>query len=476
MPIAPRLAFVDLETTGTSPARCRITEVGVVSVARVDDDWQVDEWSTLVDPGEPIPPAIRFLTGITDEMVAGAPRFADIAEGLRERLQGAVFVAHQARFDYGFLRAEFDRIGLAFGARTLCTVRLSRWMDPDRAPHTLDAIIARYGLDVPDRHRALGDARALWRFLQALSRRHGEPALREAASRLLQHPGLPAHLDPAVLERVPQAPGVYAMLGENDQPLYIGRSRHLRRRLASHFSAEPGRERAARLAGETHRLEWRVTAGELGARLLEGEWIRTRQPSHNVAQRRTQPAFIDLHAHPHRPRVVPAAAVPPDRHAGLYGPYASRAGARAVLAQIADRAGCCLAVLGLERRPAGQPCFRRQLGRCEGACVGALEPTFEAARLAAALAEHAMPAWPFPAAIALVEANPDDGTEDWHLFRHWRHLGTAGSAAQARALAAARPSQGLPDLEPEIVRLLRTELARPPDPEGPVRIVRLDPA
>ena len=139
MPFAPRIAFVDVETTGTSPGHDRITEIAIVSVECGPEGWQASEWHSLVNPGQPIPPEIRFLTGITDEMVAQAPSFADLAPEILSRLQSAVFVAHLARFDYGFVRAGLERAGHAFSARTLCTVRLSRLMDPDRAPHSKTA-------------------------------------------------------------------------------------------------------------------------------------------------------------------------------------------------------------------------------------------------------------------------------------------------------------------------------------------------
>ncbi|MBC8119562.1 MAG: 3'-5' exonuclease, partial [Burkholderiaceae bacterium] len=166
--LGPCLAFVDVETTGSSPARERVTEVGVIRVDFDDDDVRVSEWSTLVNPGIPIPAEIQWLTGITNDMVRAAPSFAEISQLVLDRLEGAIFVAHNARFDYGFLRAEFHRAGLSFNAKTLCTVRLSRYLYPDRSLHTLDAIIARFDLDGEQRHRALGDARVLWRLLQRL--------------------------------------------------------------------------------------------------------------------------------------------------------------------------------------------------------------------------------------------------------------------------------------------------------------------
>src|SRR5262245_66033099 len=113
---APSVAFVDLETTGTRAAVDRITEVGIV---RVDADAaggapRVYEWSSLVDPQMPIPPVIQALTGITDAMVAGAPTFSSVASEIAERLADCVFVAHNARFDHGFLKQEFARAGRPF--------------------------------------------------------------------------------------------------------------------------------------------------------------------------------------------------------------------------------------------------------------------------------------------------------------------------------------------------------------------------
>ncbi|MGH8765786.1 MAG: 3'-5' exonuclease, partial [Burkholderiales bacterium] len=132
------LAIVDVETTGAHPAWDRVTEIAVVEVAQGD---VVSEWSTLVNPGTSIPPAIQALTGITNAMVEDAPAFEDIAAGIYERLDGRVFVAHNARFDYGFLRHEFERAGLRFQAKTLCTVKLSRRLYPQHARHNLDSLI-----------------------------------------------------------------------------------------------------------------------------------------------------------------------------------------------------------------------------------------------------------------------------------------------------------------------------------------------
>src|SRR5688500_4714932 len=199
------LAIVDLETTGGQPGWDRVTEIGVIEV----DGFEVSaEWSTLVNPGAAIPGAIQALTGITNEMVAGAPRFADLAGELYERLAGRVFVAHNARFDYGFLRREFERAGVKFMARTLCTVRLSRRLYAAHAGHSLDSLIARHGIACKARHRALGDADAVWQFLRIAAREHGEEVLSVAARQVAKQPSLPRQMGRAGVGALHGGPGV----------------------------------------------------------------------------------------------------------------------------------------------------------------------------------------------------------------------------------------------------------------------------
>src|SRR3989304_4265482 len=126
------LVFLDLETTGATATHDRITEVGLIEVER---GRPVGEWSTLINPGVSIPPAIQALTGITNDMVALAPSFGEISRELLGRIEGRLLVAHNARFDYGFLRNEFERAGIRYSSRVLCTVRLSRKLFPQHARH-----------------------------------------------------------------------------------------------------------------------------------------------------------------------------------------------------------------------------------------------------------------------------------------------------------------------------------------------------
>ena len=272
------LAIVDLETTGGDPARHRVTEVAVITV----DGFRVTgEWSTLVNPETTIPADIQALTGITNDMVAGAPRFASLAAELHERLGGRVFIAHNASFDYGFLRSEFERAGRRFEAPTLCTVRLSRRLYRGEGGHSLDALIARHALDCRARHRAFGDAEVLWQFLRRAASDHGDEVLAVAARQALRQIVLPPQLERAAVDAVPEAPGAYLLYGEGAAPLYVGHGLNLRARVLSHFEGYRHAGKAARLAREVRRIEWQRSAGELGARLREAKLVRTLRPELN---------------------------------------------------------------------------------------------------------------------------------------------------------------------------------------------------
>ena len=445
----PSFAFVDLETTGTRAEADRITEIGIVRVDACDGGAAtVSEWSTLVDPEVPIPPAIQALTGITDAMVRAAPTFSTVAGDVAQMLAGCVFVAHNARFDYGFLKHAFARLERPFAARVLCTVRLSRRLFPDVDGHGLDALIARHALCVTDRHRALGDARAIWSFVQRLYGELAREAVDEAIKRILRIPSLPPQLPPDAIDALPELPGVYLFYGDNPLPLYVGKSINLRERVGAHFSQDWRSETDLRLSQEIRRIEFEETAGELGALLREAVLIRSLLPAYNRALRRKLEAGV-LEIVDGLPRFVAAAGIDCTQLAGCYGPFASRASARSTLRELTARHRLCALRLKLERRGAG-PCFARQLGRCDGACVGAESTQAHDGRLADALAPLRIPRWP-AAGPALVREHNPGGRTDVHLFRDWCWLGTARDDGELARLLEA--PQG-PTFDFEVTKLL----------------------
>lgn len=175
------LVFLDIETTGGSPRYARITEIGAV---RVEKGKITHEYSQLLQPEQPVPFFITKLTGITDEMLWDAPRFADITDDLDLLLRDALFVAHNVNFDYSFIKAEHAMNGTRFDIDRFCTARLSRRLYPAQGRHNLDTVIKAHNIQVKDRHRALDDAKALFEFYKSALNDHGD-RVHETIERLI---------------------------------------------------------------------------------------------------------------------------------------------------------------------------------------------------------------------------------------------------------------------------------------------------
>ena len=440
------LAFVDLETTGGNAAHHRITEVAVV---RVHNGELAEEWSSLVNPECPIPAYIAQFTGITDDMVAGAPRFAEIAAEVLRKLQGAVFVAHNARFDYSFLRSEFRRLDMPFSAKTLCTVKLSRRLFPEHVHHNLDAVMKRHGLVCSARHRALGDAQVLRDFWFKLRREVPQAALGATVQSVLGAPKLPAHLPADFADDLPEGHGAYRLYGEDGTLLYVGKSHALRTRVLDQLAggdAESGQHKLWRLV---RHIDWVETAGELGALLREAEWIKTQKPLYNRrAKSQALSCTLRAAAAPSAAIAMPAAVQPIDSvdPADLeqcFGVFHSDKDARKALGDIARAQRLCLRVLGLE--DGAGSCLAYQIGQCRGACVGKEPLMLHDLRVRLALSSLKLKPWPFPGRIALRERDPRSGEfqgapgADLHVIDHWTYLGTARSEDELAVLRA-RPA------------------------------------
>jgi DNA polymerase-3 subunit epsilon len=452
------LAFIDLETTGANPVIDRITEIGLIEVV----DGVVSTWSTLVNPQRGIPEFIQRLTGIHNEMVADAPTFAEVAGELRARLEGKLFIAHNARFDYGFVKNEFQRLGNRFQAEVLCTVRLSRKLFPEHHKHNLDSLIARHGLHADGRHRALADAELIWQFWQQVRRDQPEDALLAALSHQLKRPTLPPHLDPAVLDDLPEAPGVYLFHGEGDLCLYAGKSVNLRQRVYSHFSADTREYKEMNLSQQVRRLEWHETVGEVGALLLESRLVKRLKPLHN-RRLREHPEICawrleEVEPGDFRPRLVYAEDVDLGAADNLYGPFNSKREATNTLRKIAEAYKLCPTLLGLEQpNKTPRACFAYQVQQCRGACMGKEPRGQHSARLMTALAKLKLKPWPWPGPVALIERDDFRDVEDAHVLSGWRYLGTAHNDAELHELLQQDTQVAF---DPDIYKLLKTQLAK----------------
>jgi DNA polymerase-3 subunit epsilon len=426
------IACVDLETTGGMAVHHRIIEVGIVLL---EGGEIVERWSSLVNPGQRIPSSIEDFTGISNDMVTDAPSFADLRAEVRRRLDGRLFIAHNARFDYGFVRNEFRRVGEKFSAPVLCTVRLSRALFREHARHNLDALIERYGLDCGQRHRALGDAAVLPPLLAAFETAAGCERLHAAATAALNESRLPPHLPADLAEDLPEGPGVYLFRGEGGALLYVGKSRNVRSRVFEHFATGHRSSKESKLAHQVRSVEWVATGGELGALLLESRLVKELAPTTN--RRLRKPAELQcvrlVAGHGGlEVRIEPLDAADDEGEADLYGPFRTERDARRALEGKAREAGLCLKTLRLEHGEGS--CFARQLGRCRGACVG-LEPrALHDARVRLALASLRLKPWPFPGAIGIRERGAPGEGDVLHVIDRWRHLGTAADEEQVAAL------------------------------------------
>jgi DNA polymerase III subunit epsilon len=262
------IAFVDLETTGATASADRITEIGIVRVGPQG----VSQWSSLVNPQTRISGFIEQLTGISNAMVANAPLFSELADTVREQLAGHVFIAHNARFDYGFLRSEFARLGGVFRAPVLCTVKLSRKLYPQHYKHSLDALIERHALTVSARHRALGDAQLIHEFWQ---QHVGDERLATCVAELCAQSQLPAHLEARLTDDLPEGRGVYVFYDADERVIHVARSKTLRSKVLSYFSTlKPPPLARRELAARAQRIVCHAMPDEGQALLFEAELRR----------------------------------------------------------------------------------------------------------------------------------------------------------------------------------------------------------
>jgi DNA polymerase III subunit epsilon len=440
--LAPEpLVFVDLETTGANFANDRIIEIGMVEV----DENGAREWSALVNPETTISPFITGLTGIDTAMVASAPTFDQLAPLVMEKLRGRLFIAHNARFDYGFLKREFKRLGIDFRTPTLCTVKLSRKLFPQHHRHNLDTLVERHALNVGDRHRALADARVLWDLWQHWHETLPVETIRSAVEVIVGRPELPPQIDVTVIDDLPEAPGAFALYGEDGGLLQVKRSANIRQQVLAHFAPA---QRDTALARNIWRIEWREAAGELGARLHEIELSQStrKAPVDLCSWQLTQHAEGDF-----RPQLVFARDLDFGSTDDLFGLYMNRREAVHALRKLAEAHRLCHTQLGLGEAAKGEACVAYKQKTCRGVCIGKEAVSLHSARLMTALAKFKLKPWPYKGPVGVLESDEFGMRTDFHLVDRWRYLGTVHSE---QALAARLDGTEVSAFDPDIYRIL----------------------
>jgi len=353
-------AIIDIETTGLSPLRNKITEIAVYIH---DGEKIVDEFSTLINPECLISANITKITGITNEMVGKAPKFWEVAKDIVLLTKEKTFVAHNASFDYNFIRNEFKSLGYDFKREKLCTVQLSRKIIPGRKSYSLGKLCDELNIPLNGRHRAAGDALATVKLFEYLLQKDSSLS------------GLKSdkffNLESSIIKKLPEDTGVYYLHNQQGDIIYIGKSKNIHTRILSHFNNEKT-SRALKMIDETFDISYELTGSDLIAQLLESDEIKNHKPKYNRRQRRKS------------------------NHYGIYSStdafgyicfmvdkigekvpliaFNSAKEARERLYHLTEKYELCQKLCGLYETPGA--CFYHQLNQCRGACVQ-IEPAEE---------------------------------------------------------------------------------------------------
>lgn len=396
------LVFVDIETNGLNALRGRVIEVAAI---RVEQGVITQIFRSLVDPETELPYYITNLTGITTNDLVGAPTFNQIADELNAILSGAVFVAHNVRFDYSFLKQEFSRVGLAFLPKQLCTVKLSRALHPHEKGHKLSDLIQRYNFTYSARHRAYDDAHVLWQFIQYAQKQFPPQQVQAAIAKQLRSPAVPKDLEPELIQNLPETAGVYIFEDELGQPLYVGKSINIKKRVMSHFGRDHAESKEFKIAQGIKHIRTHQTAGELSALLLESRLVKELQPLYNRKLRRTQKLILAKQAiNPEGYQTIvleEASFIEPETAHDIVAVYPRRGQAKQSLETISKTYDLCSKLMGIESGKGA--CFARQLHKCRGACVGEESIQIYNARLETAFARQRIQAWPYRGAVLVEE-------------------------------------------------------------------------
>jgi len=346
-------AIIDIETTGLSPAAERIIEIAIYIH---DGEKVINEYSTLINPERNISANITRITGITNEMVKDAPKFWEIAKDIVILTEGKSFVAHNASFDYNFIRNEFKSLGYDYKRDRLCTVKLSRKIIPGFKSYSLGKLCSDLGIKIDGRHRAAGDALATVKLFEHLLKT--DSSLGQLNSSKFYH------IDASLIKNLPEEPGVYYFHDLNGDIIYIGKSKNIRTRVFSHFSNEKS-QRAIKMIDEIHNISFELTGSELIALLLESDEIKVQKPKYNRRQRRADNhygifTYLDDYGY------ISFKTEGISKESPIVS-FNSAREARERLYILSEKYQLCQKLCGLYETQGA--CFYYQLKHCKGACI-----------------------------------------------------------------------------------------------------------
>ncbi|MBI3980619.1 GIY-YIG nuclease family protein [Candidatus Microgenomates bacterium] len=417
--IPDKICFVDVETTGTSANFNRIIEIGIL---RVENKKLVKKFQTLINPEEYLDPYIEKITGITSAQLESAPTFSQVKDEVMEVLEGCVFAAHNVRFDYGFVKNEFRRLGLKISFKHFCTVKLARALFPGLTHYNLDSIMENFHIASKQRHRAYDDALVLWKFYKKYVLFQEEEVLIKTFKSLFKTPSLPTNLSLRDIKSLPEDPGVYIFYGDKGVPLYVGKSINIKERVLSHFSQDLNLSREMKISQQVKSIEAIQTAGELSALLKESFLIKKLQPLYNrqlrnayqmlcLVKKVTDEGFNTI-------EITQLNKIDSSQIQGVLGVFRSNKQLKDFVVIVARDYQLCHKLLGLEKTK--KACFEYHLGNCKGACINMEKPLFYNLRFDQAFYKYKIQNWPFPGPVLIKETGQQ---EAGFLIDNWCLLG-----------------------------------------------------
>ncbi len=372
-------AIVDIESTGGGFKGEKIIDVAIFVF---DGAKIVNSYTSLVNPGIRIPSFISKLTGIKDKMVKNAPYFGDIAENILEITKDCTFVAHNVQYDYGILKNEFRRLGHPFNRNKVCTVELARAILPEKASYSLGNLCKELGIEITDRHRAKGDARAtveLLKYLMNVDQEnmvytyvHNPYVLNEFAPNLEQND----------IVSLPEETGVYYLYNEKDEVIYLGKSNFIKDRVLQQLGNIPINKDKRRMYESVHNIAYELTGSELLACLLESYQLKNLSPKFNKRQRpKSKPygviKYVDQNGY-YNLKVKKLSSE--DESVAI---FSSTRQAKMMVDNCIAAFRLCPKLCG--RDATKSSCINYRDGKCDGACVGKEKASYYNARLEEAL-------------------------------------------------------------------------------------------
>tara|TARA_R110002126_G_scaffold157104_1_gene304584 strand:+ start:9653 stop:11035 length:1383 start_codon:yes stop_codon:yes gene_type:complete len=353
-------AVVDIETTGNGYKGQKITEI---SIFIFDGKTVVDEFTSLVNPEQNIPPFITNLTGITNAMVRYAPKFYEIAKKVEEITKDTIFVAHNVNFDYNIIKDEFKNLGFEFKRKKLCTVRLTRKIIPGLRSYSLGNICADENIPINGRHRAKGDAEATTELFRRLIERDDSFIINSFLNPRSRQATLPPLLDKKIVDNLPETFGVYYFKNTAKEIIYVGKANNIKQRVISHFYDKKKKERE--MCMETAHISFTEMGSEILALLLESSEIKNKYPKYNRAQK-NKSAAIGLFSYEDQRGVIHLAfnkvKLVPNSILNFY----SLAECRNFIEKLCEEFTLCPKYCHLQTNV--NACFHHQLKECKGVC------------------------------------------------------------------------------------------------------------